>query len=252
MFMAVIPIAQVQADRDVVGHLVDASGQAGDDRVEHLRAACHARLEAPELHGDIPLQGHVIMRDRRQQSAQVAEHRLRVGAEQRLSLLGGDVRADRGERCGVLHLEAHPPGDNRLAPQRDERGIRLEVYPGIAGIRPGNIRRIDFLCQPYLRHLVWLRRIVVREGRDKEWGIEELLQLEGDPVAAFPGLAIRDAAQAGRNPRHYLAHHRLCIRQVDAAIEVNVRGRHGAGSFLIATVRLRPLTCVQDRIPSCM
>ena len=61
-----------------------------------------------------------MARDRRQQPVQVREHRLLVGGQQQLLVLGDDVGADGGERCGVFHLEANPARDDAFLPQCGE------------------------------------------------------------------------------------------------------------------------------------
>ena len=49
-----------------------------------------------------------------------------------------------------------------------------------------------------------------------------------------PGLSIRNAPHAGRDPRDNLTHHRLGFGQVDTAIEMDMSRRHSTGSPLAA------------------
>lgn len=93
-------------------------------------------------------------RDRRQQPVQVGEHRLLVGGQQQLQVLGDDVGADGRERRGVLHLEADPGGDNACLPQCGEGLIGPEVGVGIARVGPCHRGRIRSVGQPQLRHVL--------------------------------------------------------------------------------------------------
>jgi len=82
MLMPVVPVTQVQPGRDIAGHLVHAADQARDDRVEAAWAvAAKTRLKDPELHCNIPLHGHLAVRDRRKEPVQVGEHCPFVGTQ---------------------------------------------------------------------------------------------------------------------------------------------------------------------------
>ena len=81
--MTEVPITQVQAGRDPGRYLVHAAGQVRDDRIEGLRGAGpEGLLQQAKLHRDIPLHGHLGVRDGREQQAQVGEHSPLVRAEQ--------------------------------------------------------------------------------------------------------------------------------------------------------------------------
>jgi hypothetical protein len=111
----------VQPGGNVGGHLVHAPGQGGDDRGEGLRAAgSEDVLQDAEFHRDIPLHGQVAMRDRGQHPVQVSEHRPFVGVQQQLPLLRDYIAGDRGERRGVLDLEADTGRDDTLTAEPGE------------------------------------------------------------------------------------------------------------------------------------
>jgi len=152
VLVAVIPVAHVQADGDLGGHLVHAPGQGGDDRVEGLRAAgCEGLLQDAELHRDIPLHRDLVRRDVAEQPVQVGEHRPLVGVQQCLLLLRHDVAADRGHRGRVLDLETDAGRDHALLAQRGEDPVRPQVGIGVAEIRPAHLGRIRPVSQLQLR-----------------------------------------------------------------------------------------------------
>jgi len=219
----------VQANGDPGGHPIHAPRQARDDRVEGLRAARpEGLLQGAELHRDIPLHRHLIGRDRGQQPAQVGEHGPLVGVQQRLLLLRHDVGADRGHRGRILDLEADAVRDHALLAQRGEDPVRPQVGIGVAEVRPARLGRIRPVGQPEQRHLLVVPfRRTRRPGRHQPGQLREPLELEEDPAAPVPGLPIRDPPQPGGDPRGDLAHHRLGIVQVDAAVEVDMIRWHG-------------------------
>lgn len=70
MLATVIPATQMQPGGDLGGHLAQTPRQRGDDHIKDMRAAGRETLlQNGELHRDIPLHGHLIVRDRDQQPA---------------------------------------------------------------------------------------------------------------------------------------------------------------------------------------
>ena len=66
MLVAPVPVTQVQAHWDLGGHRIDAAREVTDDRVEDPRPDWPEKLlQDAELHRDVPLDGHLVARDRR-------------------------------------------------------------------------------------------------------------------------------------------------------------------------------------------
>ena len=209
MLVTPVPVTQVQAHRDLGGHRIDAAREVPDDRVEDPRPDWPEKLlQDAELHRDVPLDGHLVARDRRQQPVQVGEHRPLVGGQQHLLVLGDDVGADGGERRGVLHLEADPAGDDAFLPQCGEGLIGPEVGVGVARVGPCHRGRIRSVGQPQLRHVlvVSLGRIERLHGGQPGL-LQEPVRLVEDPAGPVPRFPVRNAPQAGWDAHGDLAHH---------------------------------------------
>ncbi len=106
VLMLVVAVAQVQSGRHVGRHTFDAANQPFDDAVEGLRVGgLEATLQDREFDGDVPLNGHVVVRNRRQQPVKIGEQCPLIRRFEPILILAHDPTVDRRQRSRVLDLE---------------------------------------------------------------------------------------------------------------------------------------------------
>lgn len=111
MPVLIVPVAQVQAHRHVVGYAFYATSKTRYDLIESLaRYLVERSLENANLYGHVPLHGDLIVRQARQQRAQVGKESTLIRGLQKRLILGVDPGIDRRQWGGVLHLESQPAG----------------------------------------------------------------------------------------------------------------------------------------------
>ena len=190
--MLVVAVAQVQPGRHVGRHTFDATNQPFQDVVEGLRlGGLEAALQDREFDGDVPLDGHVAGRNRRQQPVKIGEQCPLIRRFEPVLILPHDPTVDRRQRSRVLDLETdvrtgslphrEVVGTSRTTPDthrhtRDRATARHRARHRQRGV-PWASARIPGRADPSPR-LLQPRRL------------PELLELEEDPLLAGSRLAI--------------------------------------------------------------
>ena len=215
-----VAVAEVQAGRDVVGHVVEQRGEPPGQLGEGVRLL----VDEHGLDGRVPLHGHVAVRDLAQQPVEVGGQGAPVGADEPVAAVRMDQGSD-GDRCGVLDLETDPGRHHPLVAQPAEGGVRAGVLRGVTEVGPLDPLGVGAGGQADGGVVVGIVTgpggDLLQPGRGEEAG-----NLVADPSRALARLAVGQPAHAARDALGERPQDGLGVGQVDPAVEVDGNGWH--------------------------
>ena len=114
--VTLVPVAEVVAELDIGRDAAAKAHESLDDaRPGIVEPRRHDTVEHRELEVGVPLQGQLVVRDRRKDRRQLVEDARFVQRLDVTLVLGGDERGDRGQRRRKRHLESAVRRDQSVA-----------------------------------------------------------------------------------------------------------------------------------------